>query len=122
MLIEQFFDAGLGHASYLAADPDAGVAFLVDPDRQVASYLSAAERLGVLVTDSFETHVHNDYVSGSRALAELRPITVHAGKDAALAYPHVSHADGEVIDVGAIRVRCVATPGHTPEHGADLVP
>src|SRR5256885_590119 len=121
MLIEQFFDAGLGHASYLVADPDAGVAFVVDPDRNVDTYLDAAARLGVLVTDSFETHVHNDYVSGSRALAEARPITVHAGNDAELAYPHASHADGELIAVGELSVRCVATPGHTPEHVAYLV-
>ena len=121
MLIEQFFDAGLGHASYLVADPDAGVAFLVDPDRNIDTYLSAAARLGVLITDSFETHIHNDYVSGSRSLAELRPITVHAGKDAALAYPHSSHADGDVINVGELAIRCVATPGHTPEHVAYLV-
>ena len=121
MLIEQFFDAGLGHASYLVADPEAGVAFLVDPDRNIDTYLGAAARLGVLITDSFETHVHNDYVSGSRALAELRPITVHAGRDAALAYPHTSFADGDVITVGDLAVRCVATPGHTPEHVAYLV-
>ena len=121
MLIEQFFDAGLGHASYLVADPDAGVAFLVDPDLNIDTYLGAAARLGVLVTDSFETHVHNDYVSGSRSLAELRPITVHAGNDAALAYPHASHADGDVIDVGELAIRCIATPGHTPEHVAYLV-
>jgi hydroxyacylglutathione hydrolase len=121
LLIEQFFDAGLGHASYLVADPDAGVAFLIDPDRHIDTYLSAAARLGVLVTDSFETHIHNDYVSGSRALAELRPITVHAGNDAAVAYPHASHADGDVVTVGALAVRCIATPGHTPEHVAYLV-
>lgn len=121
MLIEQFFDGGLGHASYLVADPDAGVAFLVDPDRHIDTYLSAASRLGVLVTDSFETHLHNDYVSGSRALAELRPITVHAGKDAGLAFPHASHADGDVANVGELAVRCIATPGHTPEHVAYLV-
>jgi hydroxyacylglutathione hydrolase len=121
LLIEQFFDAGLGHASYLVADPEAGVAFLVDPDRHLDTYLSAAARLGVLVTDSFETHVHNDYVSGSRALAELRPITVHAGKDAVLAYPHASHADGDVVNVGELAIRCVTTPGHTPEHFAYLV-
>jgi hydroxyacylglutathione hydrolase len=121
LLIEQFFDSGLGHASYLVADPEAGVAFLVDPDRQVEAYLSAASRLGVLITDSFETHLHNDYVSGSRALGELRPITVHAGKDAALEYPHTSHADGEVIKIGEIAVKCMATPGHTPEHVAYLV-
>jgi hydroxyacylglutathione hydrolase len=121
LLIEQFFDAGLGHASYLVADPDAGVAFLVDPDRQIDTYLSAAARLGVLVTDSFETHVHNDYVSGSRALAQLRPITVHAGQDAALGFAHASHADGDVIAVGELAVRCISTPGHTPEHVAYLV-
>ncbi|MDQ2913322.1 MAG: MBL fold metallo-hydrolase [Chloroflexota bacterium] len=121
MLIEHFFDAGLGHASYLVADPDAGVAFLVDPDRRIDAYLSVAARLGVLITDSFETHVHNDYVSGSRALAELRPITVHAGKEAELGYPYSSHADGDVVNVGELAIRCVATPGHTPEHVSYLV-
>jgi hydroxyacylglutathione hydrolase len=121
LLIEQFFDAGLGHASYLVADPEAGVAFLVDPDRNVDAYLMAAARLGVLITDSFETHVHNDYVSGSRALAELRPITVHAGQNADLAYPHASHADGDIAKVGELAVRSMATPGHTPEHVAYLV-
>jgi hydroxyacylglutathione hydrolase len=121
LLIEQFFDAGLGHASYLVADPDAGVAFLVDPDRQIQTYLAAAARIGVLITDSFETHVHNDYVSGSRAFAELRPITVHAGSGAAISYPHAAHPDGDLINVGELAVRCVATPGHTPEHVAYLV-
>ena len=121
MLIEQFFDAGLGHASYLVADPDAGVAFLVDPDRNIEAYLGAAARLGVLITDSFETHVHNDYVSGSPALAELRPIVVHASEDAALAYPHSSHAADDLINVGELAIRLVATPGHTPEHVAYLV-
>src|SRR5436309_14878710 len=115
MLIEQFFDAGLGHASYLVADPEAGVAFLVDPDRQIETYLSAAARLGVLVTDSLETHVHNDYVSGSRALAELRPITVHAGKDAALAYPPGPLPAGAVINVGGLAIRWVGPRGLPPD-------
>jgi hydroxyacylglutathione hydrolase len=121
VLIQQFFDAGLGHASYLVADPEAGVAFLVDPDRAVDAYLAAASKLDVLITHSFETHIHNDYVSGSRALAELRPIAVVAGPDAQVEYPHTTLRDGESVDVGALRVRCVATPGHTPEHVAFLV-
>ena len=121
MLIEQFFDAGLGHASYLVADPDAGVAFLVDPDRQIETYLASAARLGVLITDSFETHIHNDYVSGSRALADLRPITVHAGTAAGLVYPHMAHSDGDEVTVGELLVRTMTTPGHTPEHVAYLV-
>ena len=121
MLLQQFFDAGLGHASYLVADPDAGVAFLVDPDRAVDVYLAAASKLDVLITHSFETHVHNDYLSGSRALAELRPIAVVAGPDARVDYPHLTLNDGSSLDIGALRARCVATPGHTPEHVAFLV-
>ena len=121
MLLQQFFDAGLGHASYLVADPDAGVAFLVDPDRAVDVYLAAASKLDVLITHSFETHVHNDYLSGSRALAELRPIAVVAGPDAQIEYPHTTLRDEESLEIGALRVRCVATPGHTPEHVAFLV-
>jgi len=121
MLLEQFFDSGLGHASYLVADPDEGVAFLVDPDRHLEPYLERASTLGVLITHSFETHVHNDYVAGSPPLAALRPITVVIGAEASVAYPHVSLGDGQIVDVGALRVRCVATPGHTPEHVAFLV-
>lgn len=121
MLVEQFFDPGLGHASYLVADPEAGVAFLVDPERDPQRYLAAASRLGVLITHSLETHVHNDYVAGSRALALLRPITVVAGAEAQLDYPHRSLADGEALRVGALEIRCLATPGHTPEHVSYLV-
>lgn len=121
MLIEQRFDPGLGHASYLCADPDAGVAFVVDPARDVEAYLAAAARLGVLITHSFETHLHNDYLSGSRALSELRPITVVAPRSAELRYAHRAIDDGEMVRVGELAVRALATPGHTPEHMAWLV-
>lgn len=121
MLIEQFFDTGLGHASYLCADPEAGVAFLVDPGRDVETYLAAASRLGVLITHTFETHVHNDYLSGSRALADLRPVTVVAPQAAALRYKHQAVTDGDRVRVGELDVQAIATPGHTPEHFAWLV-
>ena len=121
MLIEQFFDAGLGHASYLCADPEAGVAFLVDPGRDVETYLAGASRLGVLITHTFETHVHNDYLSGSRALADLRPVTVVAPQAAELRYRHQAVTDGDRVRVGELDVQAIATPGHTPEHFAWLV-
>jgi len=121
VLLEQFFDPGLGHASYLVADPDEGVAFLIDPDRHTGPYLVAASRLGVLITHSFETHVHNDYVAGSTALAAQRPISIVTGASAEVGYPRIGLAHGESIDVGALRVRCLATPGHTPEHVSYLV-
>src|SRR5256712_13042160 len=121
MLIEQLFDTGLGPALSRRAGPGAGAASPCDPARHIDACLAVASRLGVLVTHSFETHVHNDYLSGSRALAELRPITVHTGADASVAYPHVGLAHDEVVRVGELAVRCVATPGHTPEHVAYLV-
>jgi len=121
VLLEQFFDPGLGHASYLVADPDEGMAFLVDPDRHLGPYLERAAALGVLITHSFETHVHNDYVSGSPLIAALRPIAVVTGAHAEVGYPHRSLADGDHLDVGALRISCVATPGHTPEHVSFLV-
>ena len=121
MLLEQSFTAGLGHASYLVADPDAGVAFLVDPERDPEPYLAAAARLGVLITHSFETHVHNDYLSGSAGLARLRPITVVTGAAFEVDHAHVGLQDGDEIAVGGVVVRCLATPGHTPEHVSYLV-
>lgn len=121
MLVEQSFTSGLGHASYLVADPDSGVAFLVDPERDPEPYLAAAARLGVLITRSFETHVHNDYLSGSAALARIRPITVVTGAGFEVEHPHTGLADGEEVTVGQLVVRCLATPGHTPEHVSYLV-
>jgi hydroxyacylglutathione hydrolase len=121
VLVEQSFTSGLGHASYLVADPDSGVAFLVDPERDPEPYLVAAARLGVLITHAFETHVHNDYLSGSAALARIRPITVVTGAGFEVEHPHVGLADGEEVAVGQLVVRCLATPGHTPEHVSYLV-
>lgn len=121
VLIQQLFDAGLGHASYVVADPEAGVGLLIDPQRGVERYLEVARDMGVLITHTFETHVHNDYLSGSAALATLRPVVVVAGAGAELAYPHRALGDGESLEVGALNVRCLATPGHTPEHVSYLV-
>ncbi|MBM4434118.1 MAG: hypothetical protein FJ028_03220 [Chloroflexi bacterium] len=103
------------------ADPDAGVAFLLDPERDVEPYLAAAARLGVLITHSFETHVHDDHLTGSFGLARLRPITVVTGAAFEAAAAHAALAAGEEIAVGDLAVRRVATPGHTPEHVSYLV-
>src|SRR5207244_4774196 len=65
-------------------------------------------------------HLHSFPTRRSSDL-ELRPITVHTGADASVAYPHVGLAHDDVVFVGELAVRCVATPGHTPEHVAYLV-
>ncbi|HEY7975280.1 MAG TPA: MBL fold metallo-hydrolase, partial [Ktedonobacterales bacterium] len=76
MRIKQFFLDGLGHQSYLISDEAAGVAAVVDPRRDIAIYLAAAERERVQITHVFETHVHNDYVTGALELRDRVGATI----------------------------------------------
>lgn len=121
MYLQQFFVKGLGHASYLVGDESAGVAFVVDPRRDVAEYLAAASAEGLRITDVLETHVHNDYVSGADELRRTTGATVHVSADAGLTRPHDPMRHGDELRVGSLRVRVLATPGHTPDHLAFLV-
>ncbi|MGE3961994.1 MAG: rhodanese-like domain-containing protein [Dehalococcoidia bacterium] len=117
MHIQQFVASALGDASYLVASGDA--AAVIDPQRDVRPYLAAAEALGVTIRTVFETHVHNDYVSGGPELAALGA-TIVAPQDSGLSFPHVPVADGDEIRVGAARIRAVRAPGHTHHHTAYL--
>lgn len=121
MFLHQFFVKGLGHASYLVGDPDAGRAAVIDPRRDVDAYLDLARDEGLRVTDVFETHVHNDYVSGADELRRATGATVHVSGLAGLTRPHRALADGDEVRVGSLRFRAVATPGHTPDHLSFLV-
>ena len=112
-------DEGLGNSSYLV-DLGDGRALVVDPARDPSPYLAAAERLGVAVCYTVETHLHADFVTGSRELA-ARGVTVLAPAAAGIEWPHRGLVDGEEVDLGGLRLRAVATPGHTPEHIAYLL-
>ena len=68
MHVRQFVDEGLGNSTHLVISTQAGVAALVDPLRDVDRYLEAAAAAGVRISHVFETHVHNDFVTGSREL------------------------------------------------------
>lgn len=115
MNIVQFVADSLGDASYLVVAD--GVAAMVDPQRDVRPYLEAAEQHGVDITHVFETHVHNDYISGGRELAE-RGATIVAPAGSKLEFPHTPVADGETLEFGGVGLRAVASPGHTYEHTA----
>jgi hydroxyacylglutathione hydrolase len=117
MHIEQFISESLGDASYLVASE--GVAAVIDPQRDIRPYLEASARLGVTITHVFETHVHNDYVSGGPELA-ARGATIVAPRDSGLQFAHTPIADGEEIVLGAIRLRAMHAPGHTHHHTAYL--
>ncbi len=115
-----FDHPGLGDRSYLLLDEVAGVAAVIDPQRDVEPYQRAAAAHGCRITLALETHLHNDFVSGARRLAAAGAMVVagHAGE---LAYPHRAVHDCDVVELGALRIDVRATPGHTPEHVSYLV-
>jgi glyoxylase-like metal-dependent hydrolase (beta-lactamase superfamily II)/rhodanese-related sulfurtransferase len=121
MLFRQFVDGDLGCASYLVGDGVSREALLVDPAYAVEQYLDAAKAEGVRIVRVLETHTHADHVSGHGRLALEQgiPVSVHPAADAA--FEHDALADGEEIAAGSLRVRCLHTPGHRPEHCCFLV-
>ncbi|MDQ2668588.1 MAG: MBL fold metallo-hydrolase, partial [Gemmatimonadota bacterium] len=129
MLLKRFYDANLAQASYLIACQATGDAIVVDPNRDIAQYMRAAEEEGVRLRYVTETHIHADFVSGARELAATTGATLllsdEGGDDWRYAFAESDHAtllhDGDVIRVGNIRLDVVHTPGHTPEHISFIV-
>ncbi|HXZ30648.1 MAG TPA: rhodanese-like domain-containing protein [Terriglobales bacterium] len=113
MYFEQFYLGCLAHASYLLASK--GEAVVVDPQRDVDLYLKAAKERGVQIRHIFETHLHADFVSGHRELADRTGATIYIGARAGATFPHIDMHDGFELRVGNILIRTLETPGHTPE-------
>lgn len=112
-------DEGLGNTSWLIDLGDRRVA-VVDPGRHPGPFLAEAETRGARVAFSVETHLHADFVTGSRELASFGT-TVVAPAGGGLAWPHRPMNDGEIVDLGGLSLRALSTPGHTPEHLAYLL-
>jgi hydroxyacylglutathione hydrolase len=112
--IHAIVDEGLGNSSYLVELGDGG-AVVIDPCRDPTPYLDLARERRLTITHSVETHLHADFVSGSRELA-AHGATVVAARAANLQFPHQDLGDDEELDLGGLVLRAVATPGHTPEH------
>jgi hydroxyacylglutathione hydrolase len=129
MLLRYFYDEQLAQASYLVGCVATGEALVVDPMRHVAPYLAEAAKAGLRITHVTETHIHADFVSGSRELAARSGATIYLSDTGPAAWkygfaqqPHVVRVhDGDHWMVGNIRVDVLATPGHTPEHIALLI-
>ncbi|HET7184128.1 MAG TPA: MBL fold metallo-hydrolase, partial [Terriglobales bacterium] len=113
MLFEQFYLNCLAHASYLIASE--GVAAVIDPQRDIEIYLQAAAEHGVRIAHIFETHLHADFVSGHRELAERTGAKIYIGERASARFPNVPLRDGFSLRFGQIEIRALETPGHTPE-------
>ncbi|MET8311841.1 MBL fold metallo-hydrolase [Micromonospora sp. NPDC005173] len=107
--------SSLGDRSYLATDGQ--VAVVVDPQRDVDRVLALAGELGVRVTHVVETHIHNDYVSGGLQLARLTGAEYLVAADDEVGFDRMPVADGDAVAVSEeLRIRVVATPGHTFHH------
>ena len=105
----------LGDRSYLVHDGE--VAFVVDPQRDIDRMLALLAQHRVRLTHVFETHLHNDYVTGGLALAEQTGATYHVNADDDVAFARAAIRDGETVAVGErMRVSAMATPGHTFTH------
>jgi glyoxylase-like metal-dependent hydrolase (beta-lactamase superfamily II) len=105
----------LGDRSYLAHDGEAAV--VVDPQRDIDRVLDLAAARRVRITHVFETHLHNDYVTGGLALARATGAAYHVNAADQVAFDRVPASDGDLIEVSPVlRVRVMATPGHTFTH------
>ncbi len=105
----------LGDRSYLAHDGE--VALVVDPQRDIDRVLALAEDEGVRITHVFETHIHNDYLTGGLALAEATGAGYYVSADDDVSFDRTPISDGDTVEVSeSLRVRALLTPGHTFTH------
>jgi hydroxyacylglutathione hydrolase len=136
VLLRQIHDEKLAQYAYLIGCQATGEALLIDPERDVDRYLEAAEREGLRITAVAETHIHADFLSGARELAERLDVQlylsaeggpdwqvewVRAPRLAGGAYRATLLRHGDVFHVGNVELRALHTPGHTPEHLSFLV-
>ena len=109
--IERFYLGCLAHASYMIASN--GVAAVIDPQRDVDIYLQAAAGRNWKIEHIIETHLHADFVSGHRELADRTGAQIYLGAGSGAEFTHVAVRDGDEIHFGDCSLRFLQTPGHT---------
>ncbi len=124
MVLERFEVPGLAHYSYMVASRSRAV--VVDPKRDVDTYLAFAAQRDWKITHILETHIHADYASGARELAaatgaELWLSAHDAGEDYVYQFPHRAMRDGDRLEWNDVAIVALHTPGHTPEHLSFLI-
>ena len=119
MYFKQFYLGCLAHASYMIGSD--GEAAVVDPRRDVDSYIEEARAQGLEIRHIIETHLHADFVSGHRELAHRTGAKIYFGAKAGAKFEHVAVREGDEIRMGDVLLRFLETPGHTPESVSILV-
>lgn len=124
MLLKYFYDDKIAHASYMVGCQATGEALIVDPGRDIDVYLNEAEEQEMKIVAATETHIHADFVSGSRELAERVGAKLYLSDEGDEnwkyqyldGYDHQLVYDGSTFMIGNIKIEVLHTPGHTPEH------
>lgn len=123
MLLRYFYDEKLAHASYMVGCQKAGEAVIVDPMRNVEPYIELAKKENMKIVGSLETHIHADFVTGSRELADRFDATMYISDEGDENWKYqnlegISHKllkDGNQFKIGNLLFETMHTPGHTPE-------
>jgi len=115
MILQQFYLNCLAHASYLIGDESTRTAAVVDPQRDIDQYVAFAERHGLRIAHVFLTHLHADFIAGHLELRDRAGATIYLGAKAKAEYAFHPLNDGDVVEMGRVRLRALETPGHTPE-------
>lgn len=123
MLFKYFYDKALAHASYMVGCQKTGEAIIVDPGRDIEQYLKAAASEDMKIVGVADTHIHADYVSGAREIADRIGARLYVSDEGpaewkyeyAIDYDHTLLKDGDTFSVGKVEFKVLHTPGHTPE-------
>lgn len=119
MFFQHVYDKSLSQASYFIGCQKAGVAIVIDPKRDVDTYLEIAKQNNMKITHVTETHIHADFLSGSRELAKLTGAELYlsdeGGSGWEYEFPNHKLKHGDIIKVGNLTLEVIHTPGHTPE-------
>ena len=119
MFFQHVYDKTLAQASYFIGCQKAGVAAVIDPKRDVDTYLDIAKQNNMTITHVLETHIHADFLSGARELAALTGAKLYLSDEGGpgweYEFDHVGLKDGTTFMVGNLKMEVLHTPGHTPE-------
>ena len=119
MFFEHIYDKSLAQGSYLVGCQVTGEAIVIDAKRDIDTYLQIAAQNNLTITHITETHIHADYLCGSRELAVATGADMYlsdeGGPDWQYEFPHIGLKDGSIIKVGNLTLEVMHTPGHTPE-------
>jgi len=124
MILKRFYEDRIAQASFLLGCPASGEAIVIDPNRAVDRYVDSARAEGLRITTVTETHIHADFVSGSRELARHTGATLYVSAEGGRDWQYIFAGEpgvklvrhGDQIRAGKVRLDVLHTPGHTPEH------